>query len=300
VQTPVLVVALDAANHVDRGYTGTVKITSSDMGATLPGNFTFQASNHGAHIFQVTFATTGSQTVTATDTSTATLTGSATLNVNPPDVATHFLVIAPPQTQAGVLTPVDVIALDAANHVVQGYGGTVKITSSDTGATLPANYTFQGSDHGSHVFQVTFANTGSQTVTATDTSTASITGSATFTVNPPAVATHFLVLAPRHAPVGVAVSVLVVALDASNRPVLGYTGTVHFTSSDTGATLPADYPFLASDYGTHLFQVTFTNTGSQTLTVTDKANASLTGSATVNVVAANGSPFGGGDDPFGN
>ena len=35
-----------------------------------------------------------------------------------------------------------------------------------------------------------------------------------------------------------------------------YTGTVHFSSSDTSATLPADYAFTAPDNGAHMFSIT--------------------------------------------
>jgi cytochrome c oxidase assembly protein Cox11 len=299
--TPVLVAALDASNHVVPNYAGTVQITSSDGSAALPANYTFQAGDHGIHVFQVTFGTTGPQTVTATDTANKAITGSATVTVSPAAVATHFAVVTPENVQVGQATPVRVVALDASNHVVRNYAGTVQITSSDTKATLPANYTFQASDHGAHVFQVTFANTGSQTVTATDTANKAITGSATVTVSPAAVATHFAVLAPEHVQAGKATSVLVAALDASNHVVPNYAGTVQITSSDGSAALPANYTFQASDHGVHIFQVTFGSTGSQTVTAADTANKALTASATV-LVGQPSTGTGGGtkpDDPDG-
>jgi hypothetical protein len=77
----------------------------------------------------------------------------------------------------GLLTPVRVVALDASNNIVTGYTGTVHFTSSDSGAHLPADYTFKSSDDGSHVFWVTFEMAGEDTLTATDTMTSSITGS---------------------------------------------------------------------------------------------------------------------------
>ncbi len=281
--TPVTVVALDASNNIDTNYTGTVQLTSSDTGATLPASYTFQASDHGHHTFQVTFGTTGSQTVTATDTSDSSLTGSVTVNVNPADVATQFALQIAPDVQVGQATAVRVVALDASNHVVPNYTGTVQLTSSDTGATLPAAYTFQASDHGAHVFLVTFATSGSQTVTATDTSDSSLTGSVTVNVNPADVATQFAILVSRNVQVGQAASVEVVALDANNHVVTNYTGTVQLTSSDTGATLPAAYTFQASDHGEHIFQVTFATSGSQSVTATDTSTSSLTGTATVTV-----------------
>jgi hypothetical protein len=64
---------------------------------------------------------------------------------------------------------------------------------------------------------------------------------------------------------------------------------VTFASSDAyPGLLPADYTFTSSDQGTHTFSggVTFFTAGTQSLTVQDTADSSLTGSATVSVVAA--------------
>ena len=63
----------------------------------------------------------------------------------------------------------------------------------------------------------------------------------------------------------------------------GYTGTVHFTSSDAQATLPADYTFLAADAGAHQFSFTLKTLGDQTIIVTDTHSAGFTGTATINV-----------------
>jgi uncharacterized repeat protein (TIGR01451 family) len=63
----------------------------------------------------------------------------------------------------------------------------------------------------------------------------------------------------------------------------GYRGTVHFTSSDPQAILPADYTFLPGDAGAHQFSFTLKALGDQTITVTDTHSAGFTGTATVNV-----------------
>ena len=63
----------------------------------------------------------------------------------------------------------------------------------------------------------------------------------------------------------------------------GYTGTVHFTSSDAQAILPADYTFLTTDAGSHVFSFTLKTLGDQTITVTDTHSAGFTGTATINV-----------------
>jgi hypothetical protein len=282
-QVPVFVAALDDANHLAPDYTGTVHFTSSDSGATLPGEFTFTAGDHGFHLFSATFQATGADTVTATDTATSSITGTATVNVVATPAATHFVVFSKGSTIAGSPTPVFVVALDANNFPVLNYTGTVHFTSSDSAAALPADYTFVAGDHGFHRFQATLNTTGAQTVTATDTATSSITGTAHIQVNPAPVATHFAVFSKPHATAGAPTGVSVVALDAANHPVLNYTGTVHFTSSDGSAALPADYTFVAGDHGFHSFQVTLNTVGAQTVTATDTATSSITGTANITV-----------------
>jgi hypothetical protein len=283
----VLVEAEDSSNRPASGYSGTVHFTlgAADSGATLPADYTFTARDHGIHRFHVTLLATGSEAITATDTTTATITGSATTTVNAAPAATHLLVVTPEHVTAGVPTTVTVVALDAANHLVPTYTGTVSLTSSDGSATLPASYTFTAADHGRHTFEVTFQTTGLQTVTATDTATSSITGQAALTVDAAGTATHFAVFTLGRTAAGVATSVLVVALDASNQVVTGYTGTVHFTSSDAGATLPTDYTFTASDDGMHVFSVTFATAGRQNITATDTSTNSAVGSGHVRVIA---------------
>jgi hypothetical protein len=280
---PVAVFALDASNHLAFGYTGTVQLTSSDTGATPPAAYTFTSQNHGIHFFTVTLATQGSQTITATDTMIATITGTVTTTVDPAPVATHLVVIAPAGVQGGVAAPVEVVALDASNHLAFNYTGTVQFGSSDGSATVPANYTFTTADHGLHFFQATFNTQGSQTITATDTTSASLTGSATTTVNPAPVATHLLLIASPNVEPGVAAPIEVIALDASNHLAYNYTGTIHFTSSDGAATLPVNYTFVSGDHCVHAFTVTMQTTGSQSLTATDTVTASITGSATTDV-----------------
>jgi hypothetical protein len=281
----VVVEAEDASNRLASSYTGTVALSlgTADAGATLPTDYTFTARDHGIHVFHVTLAATGSQTITATDTTTSSTTGSATTTVNPAPVATQLVAIAPEQATAGAPTNVTVAALDAAGHLVPNYTGTVSLTSSDTSATLPSDYTFTASDHGYHTFQVTFQTAGSQTVTATDTANSSLTSQAATTVSAAGTVTHFGVFSLGPTLPGVATPVVVVALDASNQVVSGYTGTVHFTSSDSSATLPADYTFSAADNGVHVFNVTFGTSGRQTLTATDTSNSSASGNAVARV-----------------
>ena len=289
----VTVTAQNGSNQTVTGYTGTVHFTSTDVQAGLPANYTFTAADAGVHIFTgLTLKTAGSRTVTATDTGTSSITGSATVAVSPAAAST-LVVTAPASVTTGAAFNVTVTAKDPYGNTATSYTGTAHFTSSDSSAVLPANYTFTtgtSADNGVHIFSgVTLNTTGSQTITATDTSTSSITGSATVTVASAAQVTHLNVSAPTSATAGTPFSVTVTAQNGSNSTVTGYTGTVHFTSTDVQAGLPANYTFTAADNGVHTFTglgLILKTAGSQTVTATDTVTSSITGSATVAVSPA--------------
>ena len=89
----------------------------------------------------------------------------------------HFSVSGfPSPTVAGASHDVTVTALDASNNTDPTYTGTVHFTSTDGAAVLPADSTLT---NGTGVFAVTLATAGTQTITATDTVTATIAGSET-------------------------------------------------------------------------------------------------------------------------
>src|SRR5207302_8823703 len=104
---------------------------------------------------------------------------------------------------------------------------------------------------------------GTRTITAT---AASATGTPYTTLVRAGAATHFSVSAPASVASGTAFSFTVTALDASNNTATTYAGTVHFTSSDGSATLPADST-LTSGAGT--FSATLRTAGNRTITATD-------------------------------
>src|SRR5205085_1966793 len=98
-----------------------------------------------------------------------------------------------------------------------------------------------------------------------------------------AAATHFALLTTRDAHTGDATQVTVVALDANNRRVTNYTGTVTLADSDTGATLPDAYTFTAADRGAHTFTLTPSATGTQTITATDTSSSGVVGTVALTV-----------------
>src|SRR5439155_1174893 len=169
-----------------------------------------------------------------------------------------------------------VTAKDAYGNTATGYTGTVHFASSDAQAVLPADYAFTAADVGAKAFTVTLKTAGSRSVTATDTAARSVTGSATTTVNPAAAGTLTLGGLPSPVAAGAAQTFTVTARDAYGNTATGYRGTVHFTSTDGLAALPADYAFTAADAGTHTFSVTLKTAGTKSVTATDAATSSIT------------------------
>src|SRR5437867_9819991 len=104
-------------------------------------------------------------------------------------------------------------------------------------------------------------------------------------------ATHFGAVALTPPVAGTADGFTVEALNADNTVDTGYTGTVHFTSTDLAAMLPSDSTLIAGT-GTGAFMATFETAGTQTITATDTVTSSITGTSNgVTVVAAAATHF---------
>src|SRR5262249_919895 len=131
---------------------------------------------------------------------------------------------------------------------------------------------------------------GSQSLTATDKSTASITGSQkSITINA-AATSRLAVSAPASVTSGTAFNVTVRAVDAYGNTATGYTGAVHFTTTAPKPALPAASAFPSTDAGSHTFSVILQTLATQSLTVADKSNKSVaSGSASLMVNLA--APF---------
>jgi hypothetical protein len=92
----------------------------------------------------------------------------------PPPSATKFSLSGPASSGAGFSFTFTVTARDAANGVVSSYSGTVHFTSSDPAAVLPHDSTLT---NGTGTFSATLTDSGFQTITSTDTVSASLLGS---------------------------------------------------------------------------------------------------------------------------
>jgi len=88
-------------------------------------------------------------------------------------LATHFSVTTPQDATVGAPFSFTVTALDSSNVVAASYAGMVHFASTDSEAVLPANSTLA---NGTRTFSATFNTIGSQTITATDAVTLTITG----------------------------------------------------------------------------------------------------------------------------
>jgi hypothetical protein len=98
-------------------------------------------------------------------------------------------------------------------------------------------------------------------------------------------ASALVLTAPTTATAGTAFNLTVKAVDTFGQTAVGYTGTVHFSSTDGQAALPDNYPFTSGDAGMHTFSnaVTLKTAGTKTVTATDTVTGSITGSASVSV-----------------
>src|SRR5207244_2495019 len=164
--------ALDAFNNPAIAYMGTVHISSSDVKATLPANYTFTSADAGVHMFSAaTLKTAPSQSITGTDTVNSSITGSQSITVNP--AAAYKLAIGrfPYKPTAGAAGTFRVTIQDRYSNVINMppyFTDTVKFTSSDPKAVLPSNYTFTAPNTGIQDFMATLYTAGTQSITVQD------------------------------------------------------------------------------------------------------------------------------------
>ena len=192
--------------------------------------------------------------------------------------ATAFTLTGVPAiVTAGVSETFTLTAVDSLGAPATGYVGTVKFTTTDGKASIPANVSFSPLTGDSQTLHVTFKTAGPETLTATDT-VSGIHGSLSVTVLATTVKKLVVSGLPASVPQGTAEPFTVTAVDEYGNTVTTYGGTVHFTSSDTAAHVPANYTFTTADKGAHSFQVTLETVGSsRSVIATDIANSAVTG-----------------------
>jgi hypothetical protein len=103
---------------------------------------------------------------------------------------------------------------------------------------------------------------------------------------PSTAATHFSITpSSGNESDGNSFTITVTALTSTGATATTYTGTVGFSSSDAGDSLPGNFQFTTGDDGTATFTITLNTPGTDTVTVTDTSSSSINGSATYSVSA---------------
>jgi hypothetical protein len=268
------VIAETASNQRLTSYSGNVTFTSTDTrtSTVLPIHGTLIS---GIGVFCATLTTFGSQTLTATTTNPlpAIICTSGHIIVKPA-AASHFDVDTPGTVTAGSSFRFTVTALDRFNNKVTDYSGTVTLTWTD--ACGKAHQERGRLSNGIGVFSATLVTAGKQWLTASD-GDRHLSGKSGLILVQAAAATHFSIKAPESVAAGTPFHFTVIALDRFNNTVTSYNGTVHFTSSDGVAMLPANST-LSGGMGTFTAVLNAKKT-SQTLRAADVANAAVNGAS---------------------
>jgi hypothetical protein len=268
------VIAQTAANATATGYTGTVVFSSTDNGAStvLPVNATLVK---GVGVFSANLTTAGNQILRATDSSASAVTGSSGPITVSAAKASHFVVSTPATAVAGASFKFTVTALDKFNNIARGYTGNVTFSASDPNknVSLPGKSKLTA---GVGVFSATLVTAGAQTLTATD-NEAHISGQGGAITVSAAAVTHFEIVAPATVTAGAAFQFTIIAEDMFNNVVTNYSGTIHFTSSDSTAVLPGNVTLTG---GIGVFSATLSNTkGDQKILATSTANSAISGTS---------------------
>ncbi len=270
----ITVTAYDSSGNVATGFAGTVQFSSSDPRASLPSRYTFTRADGGVHTFAISLKTAGVQSVTASDIANPSISASeSNITVEPAAAASLFVTGISGSEAAGTSEDITVTAYDSYGNVATGYAGTVQFSSSDPRASLPSRYTFTGADGGVHTFTISLKTAGAQSVTATDISNPSISGTESNIALEPAAASSLVVIGfPSTDTAGAIETLTVTAYDPYGNIATSYLGTIRFASTDHRASLPGNYTFTWGDAGVHTFTARLETAGVQSITVTDTAN----------------------------
>ncbi|HSD32375.1 MAG TPA: hypothetical protein VLB49_10725, partial [Gemmatimonadales bacterium] len=288
----VVVTAQDGLGNTVTTFTGSVTLAlgTRPAGAVLTGTTTVSAASGVA-----TFSSFGGLTVAGGYTLVASSSGlqsvvSNSFTVIPAAATTLAFTTQPSNVASGApITPAVQVAVqdNFGNTVTTATNAITVSLTVPNGAFLGGTLTRSGASGVATFTGLTVDKAGTYTLTAVATGLTNGT-SASFIVAAGTATQLAVALSPASVTAGIATSVTVTARDGSGNTAIGYLGTVHFTSSDAQATLPADYTFIAGDNGVHTFAggVTLKTVGSPTVTATDVSVGSITGFQTATVTPA--------------
>jgi hypothetical protein len=278
----VALIAIAANGLPTPSYRGTVRLTSSDSAAVLPGDITFAAGDNGGKQTKIELRTSGLAAVSAVDVASPGLRGAVAVVVRPAAAASCATSQVPSAAVAGGSFGFTVSLADRFGNRASDYAGTMRLTTTDPRAPASNDVTFSAADSGSRALSAVLITAGPQMLSVADIANTTIHCEAAVAVAP---GMPKLVLAvPGNARAGIALPVGVAVRDVFDNAIPGYTGTVSFASSDAAAVTPAPIAFTGSEGGVATTSVTFMTRGTQTLTAQDAGSPVATGSALAAVV----------------
>jgi len=153
--------------------------------------------------------------------------------------------------------------------------------SLPVGTTCAESIEFDPASSGAVSGYVSLVDNALNAVPPANTQTIVVNGTGTGTAS-----ASFSISGPSTTVAGTSQSFIVTALAGTSGTNAAYLGTVHFTSTDVIAILPADYTFTSADNGVHTFNVALETAGIQTVTVTDTTTSLATGTSNTVIVSA--------------
>lgn len=283
-------------------------VTSHEAGATLELTATGLASGLTAQTVFTDAAITpasGGEAISADTYGTGytVLTGPVITETVNGDINTGTIVLTlPPGFAFDTNAPLPVITLagDAANKNINNLtnGSIIPLTVT----TNKLSFTVTAKSNGQVRNTLTYSNIRVRPVAATPLASGNITNTGTSvflnsttnfgTLTEVAGAITWLAVSgfPSPQTAGSTGSVTVTAQDQFGNTAGGYTGRVHFSSTDAQAVLPADYTFAGADNGSRTFSgVTLKTAGTQSITASNTVAFSFSGTQagiSVNATAA--------------
>jgi protocatechuate 3,4-dioxygenase beta subunit len=167
---------LDVFGNVATAYGGSVHLTSADSSDDLPPDDRFTA---GTLSVSLMFTRTGNHIAQVQDVaSSLPSTNTSTVAVKP--AAPRVVLTLPADANSGYPVSVGVAVKDLFDNAIPTYTGTVSFASTDSGsgAAVPADINFTGTEGGATTTSATFVTIGTQTLSATATGTPQGLGSA--------------------------------------------------------------------------------------------------------------------------
>lgn len=251
-------------------YAGTLTFTSSDdLAATLPAPVTLTAADGGTKVVPgFALQTLGTRHLKVRDAALGTEGEIAVAVI--PGSDTHLELTGLATATAGAGYTLRVRALDQFGNLLTDHTGSVRITTNDDGARLPADLVFGTTTPGEVTTDQIFFHAAKDTIlTVTDTSDAAITANHVVRVAPGTRATLELACSTATVAAGTPFDCTARARDAEGNIATGYVGTMHVTSSDTSLII-ADLVFGAAEAGARTMSaLVFQQAGERALTVDD-------------------------------